>query len=234
MITKVIHINYAGKIANFEIRPDTQDEFMARNEVFGNYYFKYGNLEINAGDVVFDLGANVGAFTILAGMLGAKKIVAVEPFPETINLLRRNIEQNSEFLSDPVTVFEGAIMGKANEHATLFLNNDPFGSGSHTLTPDERYSPGRSTIEVEAKTLDELIEISGVDHIDFLKVDIEGAEYEVIENCTKLDMIRQMSFEWHRGAVNFAKFLIFLKEKGFTVAWFEGDENRGKLQVKRG
>jgi FkbM family methyltransferase len=234
MITKVVSFSWKGNYAKLEVRPDTQDEFMARNEVFNNYYFKYGKLEIKEGDTVFDLGANIGAFTILAGMEKAKRIIAVEPFPDTIALLERNIKANERLFSDPVTIFKGAVMGANDDHATLLLNNDPFGSGSHTLTPDERYKPvGQKEVDVKAVTLDKLIEMSGVDRIDFLKCDIEGAEYEVIENCTKLDMVKQMSFEWHRGPVNFAKFLIFLKEHGFSVAWFEGDDHRGKLQVRR-
>lgn len=233
MITKVIDINYKGHKIKLEVRPDTQDEPMARGEVFDrDYYRQYGGLKIEPGDVVFDLGANVGSFTMLAGIEGAKTIVAVEPLPDTIALLEKNIKANETLFSDPVTVFRGAVMGQAEENATLFLCNDPFGSGSHTLTLDKLDNPaGFKTVPVKAITLDKLIEDTNVGKINFLKMDIEGAEYEVLKNCHYFPIIRQISMEWHHGPVLFADLLTFLKGVGYKVAWFEGDDMRGKLQV---
>jgi FkbM family methyltransferase len=234
MNTKVVRFNYKEKKIFLELRPDTQDEPMARSEVFDNYYFKYGKLEIKSGDTVIDLGANIGSFTIAAGILGAKKIVAVEPHPDTLTLLKKNIESNREYFSDPVTVFEGAVMGNGESKGPLYVSNDPYGSGSHTLNLPEKDKPeNHKQIEVSVTSLDELIKNTiGDGTIDFLKLDIEGAEYEVLTTCQNLNRIRQISLEWHYGPANFAGLLSFLVRNNFSVAWFEGDNNRGKLQVK--
>jgi predicted RNA methylase len=79
MTAEEIRIDYQGKPVYLMVRPNTQDEPMARTEVFHrDYYRQYGKLEIKPGDTVVDLGANVGSFSILAGMEGAETIVAVE------------------------------------------------------------------------------------------------------------------------------------------------------------
>jgi len=236
MITEKIKINYKGKNVELEVRHNTQDEPMARGEVFErNYYREYGKLEIKSGDTVFDLGANVGSFSILAGIEGARKIVAVEPHPETIALLEKNLETNGEFFAEPVTVFRGGIMGESKEEVPFYLCNDPYGSGSHTLTLNFDNNPlGFKSFTVKTISLDQLMENTQTDTIDFLKLDIEGAEYEVLKNCQKLDHIRQISMEWHHGPVLFADLLTFLKGKNFSVAWFEGDDQRGKLQMRQG
>jgi FkbM family methyltransferase len=230
-----VRLEYKGIKFPFLVRSNTQDEPMARGEVIErDYYRQYGKLEIKPGDTVFDLGSNCGSFSIVAGIDGAKKIIAVEPHPDTISLLIQNLERNKNLFAEPVTLFEGAVMGKANDKAPLYLNNDPFGTGSHTLTLSALNKPvNYKTIEVKAITLDQLIEMTGTTSIDFLKADIEGAEYEVIKNCKKLNIIRQMSFEWHHGVNNLAIFIIFLKQNGFNIAWVEGDNERGKLQVRR-
>lgn len=234
MNTKVVGFRYKEKRIFLELRPDTQDEDMARKEVFDNYYFKYGELKIKPGDTVIDLGANIGSFSIAAGILGAKKIVAVEPHPETIELLKKNIETNKSYFSEPVTLFEGAVMGNGESKAPLYLCNDPFGSGSHTLNLPENEKPEKhKQIEVKVTSLDDLIKNTiGDGIIDFLKLDIEGAEYEVLMTCQSLPRIRQISLEWHYGPENFSGLLKFLVTHGYSVAWFEGDNNRGKLQVK--
>lgn len=235
MNTKVVSFDYKDKKIFLELRPDTQDEAMARSEVFDNYYFKYGKLEINPSDTVIDLGANIGSFTIAAAIMGAKKIVAVEPHPDTLILLKNNLETNKEFFTEPVTLFEGAVMGNGEEKAPLYICNDPYGSGSHTLSLDVTDNPeGFKHIEVKVTSLDELIKntIGDVDTIDFLKLDIEGAEYEVLMTCQSLPRIRQISMEWHHGPANFAGLLSFLVRNNYSVAWFEGDNLRGKLQVR--
>lgn len=231
-----IRIDYKGKPVDLLVRPYTQDEPMARGEVFQrDYYREYGKLEIKPGDTVIDLGANVGSFTILAGIEGASKIIAVEAHPETIELLEKNIETNNHYFKNPVTIFRGAVMAKSQEEVPFFLCNDPHGSGSHTATLNPLNNPDAfKKLKVKAFSLDDIIEQTGIDHVDFLKCDIEGAEYEVIENCSKLDIVRQISFEWHFGPKNFCRLLTRLLDSGFRVAWFEGDNLRGKLQVIRG
>ncbi len=236
MTAEEIRIDYQGKPVYLMVRPNTQDEPMARTEVFHrDYYRQYGKLEIKPGDTVVDLGANVGSFSILAGMEGAETIVAVEAHPETIALFEKNVERNNQYFKNPVTLFRGAVMGKPQEEVPFYLCNDPKGSGSHTATLHPNNKPDNfKHLTVKAFSLDQIIEMAKLNRIDFLKVDIEGAEYEVIDNCSRLDIVRQISFEWHFGPKNFIHLLAKLLDSGFSVAWFEGDNLRGKLQVKRG
>lgn len=235
MIIKTEKLNFKNHEVNLLVRPGTQDLFMAKDEVFSGYYFRYGGLTIKPGDTVIDLGANVGSFCILAGIEGAEKIIAVEAFPETIGILEENLKGNAQYFKNPVTVFRGACMATANDSFPMYINNDPAGSGSHTLNLGPNDKPeNHKSIEVKTFTLDQIIEQAGLDHVDFLKVDIEGAEYEVIDFCSKLNLVRQISFEWHYGVKNFCHLVTKLIDSGYRIAWFEGDNERGKLQVTRG
>jgi FkbM family methyltransferase len=230
MSLKTIRVEYKGQKIPLIVRPETQDEPMAAGEIFGrDYYRKYGNLEINPGDIVVDLGANIGAFSVLSSLCGASRVYAVEAHPETLEILKKNVADY------PVSVIEAAVMGEADENAVMYLCNDIKGTGSHTLVLNQNNDPaGFQKITVRATTLDRIIEENNLERIDFLKVDIEGAEYEVIEKSKRLKIVRQISFEWHHGVINFCRLVSYLLYNGFNVAWFEGDSKRGKLQVKRG
>lgn len=235
MDLKTIYLPFEGRKIPFKVRPDTQDEPMALGEVFNrDYYRQWGKLEIKTGDIVVDLGANCGSFSILASLNGAKKVIAVEPHPETIEILKENVK---DFLQ--VKIVEAAVVRELEEKSQLetklYICPDPHGTGSHTATLKGNDDPLKyKHIKVNAITLDEIIGIYDLDRIDFLKLDIEGAEYEIFENCTRLDRIRQISMEWHYGPYQFTELLRFLIKNGFRVAWFEGDKDRGKLQVIRG
>jgi hypothetical protein len=71
------------------VRPGTKDEELAREVFNRNYYFSYGGLKINPGDIVLDLGANIGSFAIQALQFEPKLIYCFEPHPETFEVLQK-------------------------------------------------------------------------------------------------------------------------------------------------
>jgi len=142
-------------------------------------YFKW--YKPKAGDLVFDMGAHCGVstyhFSKLVGNEG--KVVAFEPDPVNCEILKRNIERHG--LTN-VIVESAAIAGKAG---TLGFNSE--GSiGSSLTSVLQRESVG-SVVMVEAITLADAFERFGVPA--FCKIDIEGAEIEVIANSA--DVLRQ-------------------------------------------
>jgi len=139
--------------------------------------------EIEAGDRVVDVGANVGAFAVLAARQGAR-VDAYEPHPETFAHLRRNAAGLG------VRCVEAAVVARVPSRGTVALELDP--------DSDTRHRVGGAGIDVPAVTLAEAI----AGGCDLLKIDCEGAEFELL-NATPDDSwegVRRIACEVHPWA----------------------------------
>ena len=125
---------------------------------------------VKEGDIVLDLGANIGFFTLLAARLVGKKgkVYAFEPEPVNYSLLIKNIEINGY---DNVVPMQKAVSNAAGM-VRLFLNNED--TGAHTI---RQCDDNKEFVEVESVTLDEFFR-DKKHPIDVIKMDIEGAEVE--------------------------------------------------------
>jgi FkbM family methyltransferase len=132
---------------------------------------EYGAEERNVrpGDVVLDCGANIGVFTREALRHGASRVVAIEPAPWAVECLRRNF---------PAEVGTGRVMvypkGVWDHDDTLQLNIPP-GMAS-TAASVALHRPAGATVAVSLTTIDHLVKDLQLERVDFIKMDIEGAE----------------------------------------------------------
>jgi FkbM family methyltransferase len=124
---------------------------------------------VRAGDVVLDCGANVGSFTQEALRHGAGRVVAIEPAPWALECLRRNFPE--EIKSGKVVVYPKGVWDKED---TLELNVPP-GMASTAATVALTRVKG-VTVSVGLTTIDRMVAELGLDRVDFIKMDIEGAE----------------------------------------------------------
>jgi FkbM family methyltransferase len=132
---------------------------------------------VREGDVVVDLGANIGYFSLLAARLVGKKgkVYAFEPEPRNYNYLLKNIELNGY---NNVFAIQKAVSNKTGK-TKLYLC--PYDSGHHTINQFESiraYKPDlveerEEFIEVQTTTLDDFFKEQS---IDVIKMDVEGAE----------------------------------------------------------
>ena len=131
---------------------------------------------LRPGMTAVDVGANVGSLSLVMGSAVGPtgRVIAVEPGPESLRWLRRNIERNHVANVTVVNAAAGACPGRRSFHVedTLVL-------GSFYDHP--RTKP-RCSLEVEQKTLDELVP----DGADLVKIDVEGAELEVLQGASRL------------------------------------------------
>jgi FkbM family methyltransferase len=136
---------------------------------------------------VIDIGANIGVFSLLASSLGAKKVLSVEPISTTFNQLCSNI--NKSKLKN-ITPMKNIVSNVANEFINISLQND---IGHNSL-----YLNAGSFETVHTTTLHELIAKCDSDDI-FLKIDCEGAEYDILLNSSDADMakISRIAMELH-------------------------------------
>ncbi len=177
------------------------DLFGGAREMYGRgVYFRGPGLPVQPGDVVVDLGANRGLFTLLALKLGASKVVAVEAQSGFIPLIQELLEKN-DCASGAILVW--SLVGS---HTGLLFYPAAQATASHW-----RGMPPRQSIC-------ELIRAHSIDRIDFLKIDIEGSEFDLFEQTSDwLPKVGRLAMELHVafGAVNrIAKALL---SDGFRV-----------------
>lgn len=131
----------------------------------------YGS-RIRPGDVVLDAGANVGVFTRKALRAGASKVIAIEPAPENLECLRRNFVK--EIADGRVVLYPKGIWDKDD---VLRLSVDPTDSARDTFV---RHIESANFIEAPLTTIDKLVAELKLSRVDFIKMDIEGAERKAI------------------------------------------------------
>lgn len=208
-------------------------------EIFIWKHYTPANLSIGDNDIVVDIGANTGVFTVYAASLTHNMVYAFEPFPSTCEILRRNVDANR--LSN-VEICPAAFSDKVGS-ATLFLN--PSDSRQNLLSehilPDkiEKY-PHRTdleylhpdrlkhSVEVPTTTLQAFMNSNKLERIDFLKLDCEGAEAAILQSTPLecLKKVRKIAIEFHDhlSPLNHDELQGVLEEAGFIteLKWESG------------
>ncbi len=125
--------------------------------------------QVGPGDVVYDVGANVGYFTLLASRLVGPtgRVVAFEPNPTTLSRLRHHLALNDATNVTVVPVGLADRDGEAEFHSVAGANS---GASSLRALDDSTVS------RIELARLDRLVDELGLRLPDFVKLDIEGAE----------------------------------------------------------
>jgi FkbM family methyltransferase len=133
---------------------------------------------IQPGDIVLDCGANVGTLTRRALRAGASRVVAIEPAPWAIECLRRNLAE--EIAKGTVIVYPKGVWDHDDK---LELTVEPGGaSAAATVVLGEGGKP-RFAAVVPLTTIDELVAELHLPRVDFIKMDIEGAELNALRGA---------------------------------------------------
>ena len=164
---------------------------------------------------IIDCGSNTGMSVLYFKMLYPdSRIVAFEPGDETYFCLEENVENN---LLNSVDTHKAALSNKEGD-IEFYYDPDDAGSISMSTKPEKISKQIRQRRAVKASLLSKHIE----EEVDFLKIDIEGAELEVIEelsNAKKLSYVKQMVIEYHhhlaREPYVFSRMLRLLEDAGF-------------------
>lgn len=131
------------------------------------------------GKCVLDIGANIGVFSILAGALGAKRVVAVEPVGETFMQLCRNINQSQ--LTN-IIPYKNVISDKRGDYAKI--------SHMPNHGHNSMYNVQDNFESVFTLTLNDIMKEFGDSKDIVLKLDCEGAEYDILLTALQEDMDR--------------------------------------------
>jgi FkbM family methyltransferase len=144
----------------------------------GSYEFEKQRLfaqTVQPGSIVFDIGAHAGFYTLLASELVGEKgqVCAFEPAPGNLGHLTRHIQMNQ---CHNVRLFAMAVGGRSEVA--------PFEAGLDSSTGHLAASPGRLVVAVV--TLDDLLARGDVPVPDCVKLDVEGAEFEVLRGARSM------------------------------------------------
>lgn len=133
---------------------------------------------IRKGDVVLDCGAHVGTFTHFALARGAGKVIAIELSPRNVECLRRNFAK--EIAEGRVVVYPKGVWNKDD---VLELEQVGENSAADTVV---MHQPGAAKGEVaQLTTIDKLVTELGLERVDFIKMDIEGAEAPALQGAAE-------------------------------------------------
>lgn len=132
------------------------------------------------GDTALDIGANVGIFSlVMAVAVGAEgRVYSFEPLPANVARLRRNLGRNG---FDDTFVFSLAL-GEADGRTRLRLASDPAYPSLHAV---EGGLADGTEVAVEVRRLDSVWEELGKPRVAFVKMDVEGAEMDVLRGASK-------------------------------------------------
>jgi FkbM family methyltransferase len=122
------------------------------------------------GGVVLDVGAHIGCFTLAAARAHAAKIVALEPVPGNVECLRATIEANKIEGATVIPVAAGAAVGGC-ERAT---------DGAHHARYSSVLAIGAQRVRAPVRPIDQTMGDLRLDSLDFVKIDAEGMEREVL------------------------------------------------------
>ena len=194
--------------------PKDKDPALSLYEIFiTKIYDKF--FEVNKGDVVVDIGGNLGLFSYYALCKGAKQVYCFEPSPQSYNCIIEN------FNLDNLVVEEAAVGAKDGE---VTFNINPESSINSSMFASNENS---QTITCGSINLNTYIKTNNIEKIDYLKIDCEGAEYEIIESLDEqylTNNIDKICLEYHlnkNGEIN--TILNKLKKCGFNVNFEYGD-----------
>ena len=146
-----------------------------RSGIFDTFY------KIQNNNVIIDIGAHVGIFTLRAARKARNGVVvAVEPYPPNYKLLMYNINYNKIENVIPIN----CALSNSTGVTKLYIATD---SLSHSITEKRKISNyvAERYVEVKTQTLDELLDKLKLREVNFIKINAEGAELSILKGATR-------------------------------------------------
>lgn len=175
-------------------------------------------LNENLQGTIIDLGANVGYFTLYAAFrFPACRVMAFEPFPKNAEVLRRHVAVNKAMNCE---IIEAAVSGATEE--VVFGTLDDYANPTDSRIMRDAVPDGSRVFRVCARSLDEIFDSYKITCVPLLKMDIEGAEYDVLynasdENLSRIERIALETEDLDGDRQNTDALADFLRVKGYHV-----------------
>jgi FkbM family methyltransferase len=199
----VMDINSADLTIKFKIDSDyltarygkTSDFLVLKETYFDKLYD--GDYH---GNFVIDVGGYIGETALFFAQRGARRVFCVEPAPDNFRLLEQNISQSS--FKDKIVVVRAAILDK-DGIVEFYMDNQNYPchhvANSHEFM--KIYATDTLTYNVQAMSFQSLMEYTGLEEVDVVKLDCEGSEYDILLGTpdSVLKRVRKYIIEYHNG-----------------------------------
>ncbi|WP_390553814.1 FkbM family methyltransferase [Singulisphaera acidiphila] len=197
---------------------------LLRDGYFEPYETTLIESQVKPGDVVLDIGANIGYYTLIfARLVGDKgRVYAFEPDPTNFRLLKKNVRANGY----QNVIFVNKAVAETSGPLSLYLCPD--NKGDHRIFASE---DDRDAIPIQATTLDEhFADYQG--KIDFIKMDIQGSEGRAVRGMQKVlrrhHDVKIITEFWpaglRRSGIEAKEYLADLERQGFGLFRIDEDE----------
>ena len=193
MRVNYIEKEYGGHLFKF-VKTPTAPALI--EEIFNdNYEIFKQNIEIRPGDVILDIGANEGIFSIMMAKCFPKaKVIAYEPVPRTFDTLQENVLLNE---TQNLNCYQFGVGDGSYEYTDMIVSKD-FSGGSTTLCT---FNPkDHDRVHVRITTLNDIFDVHAIERCRLLKMDVEGMEYEALYATSVLPKVDYMVAEFHMNA----------------------------------
>ena len=222
-------IDYNGYIKSIIPKLDVngkKDIHYILNEIFYEKIYNNDFVCVAENDIVFDIGFNYGFFTLDALTYKPNKVIGFEPNPKLVKLF-------NELDIDSVELHQVAVSDMVG--STIFYENNFFGKSS--IHSDINSDTSSDSYQVNICSFNDMSE--QYDTIDYLKVDCEGAEYEIFESIPKeflTNRIRKIALEFHHNIndIKVVNLISKIKECGFeTKIDYKDGDSTGMLYARK-
>jgi len=175
--------------------------------------YEQASTKLTNGWTVIDVGAGLGDFTIsVAKRYPQSSVYAYEPFPESFALLRENLKLNN---IQNAQAFPYAVGSHKGTLLLRLISKEPV---QHTTTPSNQEG---NLLEVQSITLEQIFSQFQLTSCHYLKMDCEGAEYDILLNANVeiVQKIQHICLEYHDGTTRFSHtdLVVFFEKCGFQV-----------------
>ena len=212
----------------FKTLPNDMSAWFTYYEVFLRQDYRDEYCEVEEGDIVVDMGANYGAFSLYAADHGAKEIYAIEPVKGVCRKLRQNTTPY------PVHVIQAAMAKESGKQDINVYESTTIGiladidKGQNAVFTE--------TVQVETMSFNDLVINYSLHDIDFLKMDMEAGEYGMFESIDRdylKNHVKKIAAELHNlgtGPTPWRDTIIpILNECGFKHLLQENTNNTARL-----
>ena len=198
--------------------------------VYSDYFPFYSK------SIVVDIGAHKGYFSLFAhnNLKSDSKIIAYEPIIENYSIMLKNLDANN---AKNISLNNKGVYSKSvvmDIYKSKSENNSIFSDYNSYLE-----QKNNEKVKAEFIRLEDIFKENNIEIIDFLKLDVEGAEYDILfnENNEFLKKIKVMSIEFHdlkKEEYTGIKLIEYLKKNSFEIAKFNHEKtiinnNFGKI-----
>jgi len=199
------------------------------NEIWERREYTPVGFDVEEDDVVIDIGAHIGAFTIYAARKARSgSVYSYEPSSDNFLILQRNVAINN---LTSVCLFQMAVANNVSRKQLIIDETNDAGASF--------FKTGGTTELVDCTTLEGIFKSNLIEECGFLKIDCEGSEYEILFS-TPMDIFRKINriaLEYHvRDKIpncNPNALINFLRKRGYVIVKHTPKDGLGILCFKR-